>query len=100
MGERIQADRLLKNIILIVQVDFKCPERERRNDMVKIKNYVDRFIKDESGMELMQFAIVVVITAGLIAVAMTIRDTTSKAITNANQIADEEFNNALNGSGK
>ena len=67
--------------------------------MAKVRNYVEKFIKDESGMELMQFAIVVVITAGLIAVAMTIRDTTSSAITNANQIADEEFNNALNSAG-
>ncbi len=67
--------------------------------MAKFRNYVEKFIKDESGMELMQFAIVVVITAGLIAVAMTIRDTTSSAITNANQIADEEFNNALNSAG-
>lgn len=67
--------------------------------MARFRNYVEKFIKDESGMELMQFAIVVVITAGLIAVAMTIRDTTSSAITNANQIADEEFNNALNSAG-
>ena len=72
---------------------------ERRKTMAKFRNYVEKFIKDESGMELMQFAIVVVITAGLIAVAMTIRDTTSSAITNANQIADEEFNNALNSAG-
>lgn len=62
----------------------------------KLKNHVGNFVKDESGMELMQFAIVVVITAGLIGVAMKIRDTTSNAITSANTIADEEFNNALN----
>ena len=49
------------------------------------KKYVKQFLTDESGMELLQLAIVVVITVGLMTKLMnTVRENISKANDNAN----------------
>ena len=54
------------------------------------KKYVKQFLTDESGMELLQLAIVVVITVGLIGVMTklmnTVRENISKANDNANKM--------------
>ena len=56
-----------------------------------MKENIKKFISDKKGMELMRFAIIVVITASLIVTAMAMRDITVEAIKKAHQIADEEF---------
>ena len=48
------------------------------------KKYVKQFLTDESGMELLQLAIVVVITVGLIGVMTKLMNTVRENISKAN----------------
>ena len=59
--------------------------------MQKVKNTLISFIKDESGMEILQFAIVLAITVGLFAVALTIMKTVRGGMSTANSKAEEGF---------
>ena len=54
-----------------------------------MRNYIDHFINDESGMELLQEAIIVVIAVGLIAAAVGLKDTINKKITDTSDFVDD-----------
>ena len=55
------------------------------------KKYVKQFLTDESGMELLQLAIVVVITVGLIGVMTKLMNTVRENISKANDNANTEM---------
>ena len=59
------------------------------------KKYVKQFLTDESGMELLQLAIVVVITVGLIGVMMKLMNTVRENISKANDNANTEMQGIL-----
>ena len=63
--------------------------------MKKIKQYLTEVKEDESGMEILQFAIVLVATVALIGVVMAMKDTIANYITRAGDQVDDQFNNAL-----
>ena len=52
-------------------------------------NYFKEFMTDESGMELLQEAIIVVIAVSLIAVVMKLRDTVGGKIESTSKYVDE-----------
>ena len=56
--------------------------------MDRLKNYMHDFWNDESGMELLQLAIVIVITVGLIGVMTTVMNTMASC---NNSIPDSSF---------
>ena len=61
--------------------------------ITKAKNYFNDFRQDESGMELLQLAIVVVITVGLIVVVQTLGKAIYKQIEGAaNDVQDMDTN--------
>ena len=61
-----------------------------------IKQYHKRFVGEEEGMELLQFAMVVVVVVGVF-VAVVYHGKVIKAnVTKATQEAETQFNNALN----
>ena len=59
------------------------------------KKYVKQFLTDESGMELLQLAIVVVITVGLIGVMTKLMNTVRENISKANDNANTEMQGIL-----
>ena len=59
------------------------------------KKYVKQFLTDESGMELLQLAIVVVITVGLIGVMTKLMNTVRENISKANDTANTEMQGIL-----
>ncbi len=64
-----------------------------KNLITKAKNYFNDFRQDESGMELLQLAIVVVITVGLIVVVQTLGKAIYKQIEGAaNDVQDMDTN--------
>jgi hypothetical protein len=54
------------------------------------------FWNDESGMELLQLAIVIVITVGLIGVMTTVMNTVRSNISKANDNANDQMQGILN----
>ena len=64
--------------------------------MNQFKSYINEFMDDESGMELLQFAVIIAITVALIPVVMKIFNTVKGNMETANTQAENEFN-ALNG---
>ena len=59
------------------------------------KKDVKQFLTDESGMELLQLAIVVVITVGLIGVMTKLMNTVRENISKANDNANTEMQGIL-----
>ena len=64
--------------------------------MDRLKNYMYDFCNDESGMELLQLAIVIVITVGLIGVMTTVMNTVRSNISKANDNANDQMQGILN----
>lgn len=64
--------------------------------MDRLKNYMHDFWNDESGMELLQLAIVIVITVGLISVMTTVMNTVRSNISKANDNANDQMQGILN----
>lgn len=62
----------------------------------QIENYMHDFWNDESGMELLQLAIVIVITVGLIGVMTTVMNTVRSNISKANDNANDQMQGILN----
>lgn len=60
----------------------------------KFKNYLKELIEDESGMELLQWAAIVVASAVLIAIVMKIKDTVQSGLEQSNQKVKDGFGNA------
>lgn len=63
--------------------------------MKNVKAYLKSVRDDESGMEILQFAIVLVATVALIGVVMAMKDTVANYISRAGDQVDDQFNNAL-----
>lgn len=64
-----------------------------------MRKYLKEFIKNESGMELLQEAIIVVIAVGLIAAAVGLKDTINKKITDTSDFVDDTLVIPNNGGG-
>lgn len=64
--------------------------------MDSLKKYISDFWNDESGMELLQLAIVIVITVGLIGVATAVMNTVKANINKANENANDQMQGILN----
>lgn len=64
--------------------------------MDRLNNYMHDFWNDESGMELLQLAIVIVITVGLIGVMTTVMNTVRSNISKANDNANDQMQGILN----
>ena len=64
--------------------------------MNRLNNYMHDFWNDESGMELLQLAIVIVITVGLIGVMTTVMNTVRSNISKANDNANDQMQGILN----
>ena len=64
--------------------------------MDRLINYMHDFWNDESGMELLQLAIVIVITVGLIGVMTTVMNTVRSNISKANDNANDQMQGILN----
>ena len=64
--------------------------------MDRLKNYMHDVWNDESGMELLQLAIVIVITVGLIGVMTTVMNTVRSNISKANDNANDQMQGILN----
>lgn len=64
--------------------------------MNQFKSYLQRFVHDESGMELLQLAIVVVITVGLIGAVLVLKNIIDKNIRGAAKDADNQFKSITN----
>lgn len=62
---------------------------------MKIREYFKSVKEDESGMEILQFAIILVATVALIGVVMVMKDKVANYITRAGEQVDDQFNNAL-----
>ena len=65
-----------------------------------MKTYIKNFIRDEEGMEILQFAIVILITVGLIGVIMTIGKSIKGQLETTNDTMNSkfsDFNNAAAG---
>ena len=60
-----------------------------------LKKYAKRFFREESGMELLQMAIVLAITVGLIGVVKGLGDMVSRNISNASNNADAELGSII-----
>ena len=60
-----------------------------------LKRYAKRFIEEESGMELLQMAIVLAVTVGLIGVVKGLGDMVSRNISNASNNADAELGSII-----
>lgn len=59
------------------------------------KAYAKRFAGEESGMELLQMAIVLAVTVGLIGVVKGLGDMVSRNISNASNNADAELGSII-----
>lgn len=64
----------------------------------KIREYGKKFVSDESGMELLQLAIVVVITVGLITVVMGLQTSIRNKIKNSSEAVDKMPDGSVDGS--
>ena len=65
--------------------------------MNNIKNYMRKFIKDESGMEIMQAVGIIVLTVGLLAAIFVLGRKIIGYINDASSIVDTQFQDMLNG---
>lgn len=61
----------------------------------KAKEYANEFVQDESGMELLQFAIVVVITCGLIVAVTGVQSAISKGLERSATRTTQKFDEIL-----
>lgn len=67
--------------------------------MNKLKTYTKSFFKDESGMEILQAAGIIVLSVGMLALVFKLGDTIKKYISDANDEADRQFKDTLTGNG-
>lgn len=65
----------------------------------KAKEYANEFVQDESGMELLQLAIVVVITCGLIMAVKGVQSAIESGLNRSATQTTNEFDNILGPSG-
>lgn len=70
--------------------------KEANSMMEKLKAYTNNFIHDESGMEVIQAAGIVVISVFLLSLLLKVGTTIGDYINKANDIADEKFNDTMN----
>lgn len=63
----------------------------------KLKQYCKDFNKDESGMEFLQFAVIVVITVGLITVIVALKTVIEQNIQKASDEANSQMGGLLGG---
>lgn len=61
----------------------------------KAKEYANEFVQDESGMELLQLAIVVVITCGLIVAVTSVQSAISKGLERSANQTTKKFDEIL-----
>ena len=64
--------------------------------MEKLKAYTNNFIHDESGMEVIQAAGIVVISVFLLSLLLKVGTTIGDYINKSNDTADEKFNDTMN----
>lgn len=62
----------------------------------KLKEYNKAFWTEEDGMELLQLALIVVVTVGLFVVVINLKDTIATYIQSANDEVQNRFDEALN----
>lgn len=62
-----------------------------------MKEYFTNFFTDESGAELLEMAIAVVVTVGMIAAVVVLGSTIKNAIESATRTAQNSFSNVLGG---
>lgn len=62
-----------------------------------VKKHTKEFIEDESGMELLQWAIIVVLVVALFPAAKGIASIVEKRLTQSGETVDSGFNDVLNG---
>ena len=70
--------------------------KEANSMMEKLKAYTNNFIHDESGMEVIQAAGIVVISVFLLSLLLKVGTTIGDYIKKANDTADEKFNDTMN----
>ena len=70
--------------------------KEANSMMEKLKAYTNNFIHDESGMEVIQAAGIVVISVFLLSLLLKVGTTIGDYINKANYTADEKFNDTMN----
>ena len=61
-----------------------------------LKTYTKQYIEDESGMEVIQAAGIVVISVFLLSLLLKVGTTIGDYINKANDTADEKFNDTMN----
>mgnify|MGYP000209259580 FL=1 len=62
----------------------------------ELKNYNQEFWNKEDGVELIQFALIVVVTVGLFAVIFQLKDSLAAYIDKARTDMESQFDDALN----
>lgn len=67
--------------------------------IIKLRQYCKDFKSDESGMEFLQFAIIVVVTVGLFAVIMGLKTVIENNIQKASDEANSQMGGLLGGGG-
>lgn len=65
----------------------------------KAREYAKDFVQDESGMELLQLAIAIVVTCGLIGAVMKIQEVINTGLYESKDTVTEGFDQALHGAG-
>ena len=70
--------------------------KEANSMMEKLKAYTNNFIHDESGMEVIQAAGIVVISVFLLSLLLKVGTTIGDYINKANDPAEEKFNDTMN----
>lgn len=64
--------------------------------MYKIKNYSKKFLSDESGMEFIQFAIIMLVVAAMAVAIYQLSDTAKNGINKAKNTTEKTFNESDN----
>ena len=65
----------------------------------KFDEYLKKFLEEETGMELLQMAIIVVVTVGLISAVFLLKNVVEKHILKAAEEADSQFQSIMPGTG-
>ena len=65
----------------------------------KFDEYLKIFLEEETGMELLQMAIIVVVTVGLISAVFLLKNVVEKHILKAAEEADSQFQSIMPGTG-
>lgn len=60
-----------------------------------VKGYAEEFVRDDSGMELLQFAIIVVISCGLIAAVKGIQTAVNNGLNDSASEVESGFDSAM-----